>query len=173
MRYLFLVICLCTAAPAVAQDAQRTPLKREGVWFNAGMGLGSAGCLDCDGRINGISGNLSLGATINPKWYVGVGTTGWTRSENGERLTLGTIDARVRWYPSIYNGFFLTVGAGLGHAQATFADTELGGAFLFGLGYDFRVSSNVSVTPFYNGVGIANSTGDMNWNQLGVGITIH
>ena len=87
-------------------------------------------------------------------------------------MSAGTIDARFRWFPSLYNGFFLTFGGGLGHASFD-GETTWGTAFTFGAGYDFRVSDNVSLTPFYNGIGIANSIDDMNWNQLGVGITIH
>src|SRR5687767_3480420 len=38
---------------------------RDGFWFNAGMGIGFAGCQGCIGRDPGASGGLSLGTTIN------------------------------------------------------------------------------------------------------------
>jgi hypothetical protein len=122
--------------------------------------------------VNGGSGNLSLGATLTPKWLVGVGTTGFTRTVDGETLTAGSLDARFRWYPSLYNGFFLTFGGGLGHVSLN-GDRTIGGAAVFGLGYDIRVGRSVSLTPYYNGVGMANDGGDLNFNQLGLGVTIH
>lgn len=158
--------------PETSAPVPSRPLTREGFWFNAGMGWGSVSCLDCYGRVSGGSGNLSLGGTINPKWLVGVGTTGFTRSIDGETLTAGSFDARFRFYPSLHNGFFLTFGGGLGHVESD-GQTAYGGAAVFGLGYDIRVGRNVSLTPYYNGVGMANSGGDLNFNQLGLGVTIH
>jgi hypothetical protein len=164
------------ATPAFAQQPTapdaRQALAREGFWFNAGLGWGSVGCLDCNGRVSGGSGNLSLGTALSPKWLFGVGTTGFTRSVEGDTLTAGTFDARFRFYPSLYNGFFLTFGGGIGHVSFL-GERDFGGAAVFGVGYDFRVSPNVSLTPYYNGVGMANGGGDLNFNQLGLGVTIH
>lgn len=168
-----------TPLPQPAQSQRETsvpvqgrPQTREGFWFNAGLGWGSVSCLECNYRVNGGSGNLSLGGTINPKWLFGVGTTGFTRSVDGETLTAGSLDARFRFYPSRQNGFFLTFGGGLGHQEFD-GETAYGGAAVFGVGYDVRVGRNVSLTPYYNGVGMANSGGNLNFNQLGLGVTIH
>src|SRR5207245_2106658 len=104
-----LLLCLISglsvgASPALAQHSQT----RQGFWFNVGLGYGSLGCQGCSGRTGGLSGGLSLGGTLTPKLLLGVGTTGWRKSENGATLTVGTLDARVRYYPSATGGFLLT-----------------------------------------------------------------
>src|SRR5262245_12340009 len=49
--------------------------RREGFWFNAGLGEGWLGCDNCDGgRAGGLSGGLSLGGTLSPRVLMGVGT---------------------------------------------------------------------------------------------------
>jgi len=179
MRRLLLLVSLLTATPAFAQTAQttqddpRTPLSREGFWFNVGLGYGSVGCSDCDGeRLGGLSGGLSLGATINPHFLFGVGTTGFARSIDGDTLSVGTFDARIRVYPSKYNGFHINFGLGFG--TVSFAgEREFGAGAMFGVGYDFRVGKNVSFTPFYNGFAMASDLVDANVGQIGVGVTIH
>lgn len=161
------------AGDAGAQRAQT----RQGFWFNAGLGVGSLGCDGCSDRTNALSGNLALGGTISPRFLLGVGTTGWTKSEDGATLTVGTLDARVRFYPSATGGFFLTGGVGVGTVRASISgfgsasETGLGG--LLGLGYDFRVGDNLSVTPYWNGFAVSSSDADANVGQIGIGITAH
>jgi len=154
-------------------DVPSTPSQaREGFWFNAGLGSGSLGCDNCILRQNGLSGGLSLGTTLGDKWLLGVGTTGWAKDIDGETLTVGTLDTRVRFYPARSSGFFLTGGVGLG----TFSfrnESEFGAGVILGVGWDIRVSRNVSLTPFYNGFAMRNSTTDANVGQLGLGVTIH
>lgn len=165
---------LATSAGQV--DAQQ-PQARQGFWFNAGLGAGSLGCADCGDRVNSLSGNLSIGGTISPRFLLGAGTTGWTKSEDGVTLSAGTLDARVRFYPSATGGFFLTGGLGLGTVRATVpvfgTDSEIGVGALVGLGYDIRVSRNVSITPYFNGFGVNTSNVDANVSQIGIGITTH
>jgi hypothetical protein len=162
------------AAPVLAQNAQA----RHGFWFSGGLGYGSLGCEGCAGRSGSWSGGLSLGGTLSPKFLLGVGTAAWTKSELGGSFTVGTLDARVRFYPSAGGGFFLTGGAGVGSVTAGFnfgnaTITETGVSMLIGIGMDLRVGSNVSVTPFWNGFGVRTSNGNSNVGQLGVGITVH
>lgn len=52
------------------------------------------------------------------KLLLGVGTNGWTKSEGGATLTVGTLTALMRFYPSATGGFFLTGGLGLGTVNA-------------------------------------------------------
>jgi hypothetical protein len=162
-----------TTTPALAQHAQ----VRQGFWYSGGLGYGSLGCDNCDGREGGLSGGISLGGTVSQKWLLGVGTTGWTKSEGGARLSIGTLDARARFYPSAKRGFFLTGGLGVGTIHAdlgTFGSTsETGFAAVLGLGFDARVGSNVSLAPFWNGFAVRNSTSDANVGQLGLSVTIH
>jgi hypothetical protein len=162
-------------APSTAPARRQT---RQGFWFNGGLGYGSLGCQNCFGeRVNGFSGGLSAGATVSPRVLVGVGTSGWYRSEDGVSLSGGTIDGRVRFYPVVTSGFFITGGMGLGHlslgVQGLGSDTEYGVGALFGLGWDIRVGRNVSLTPFYNGFAVQTSSADANVGQIGLGITIH
>ena len=57
-----------SATSAFAQNAQI----RDGFWFSGGLGFGTLGCDDCGGRTNGLSGGLSLGGTITPRFLLGV-----------------------------------------------------------------------------------------------------
>jgi hypothetical protein len=151
---------------------QARPQIREGFWFNAGMGFGSLGCQDCEGRINGLSGGLSFGRAINGRLLLGVGTSGWAKSVDDEILTIGTLDARLRFYPARTSGFFLTGGVGLG-SISYLGESDLGLGVILGVGWDIRVARNVSLTPFWNGFAMGNSNADANVGQLGVGVTIH
>jgi len=163
-----------TAQPGFPRpDVPKTPSQaREGFWFNAGLGFGSLGCDNCIFRENGLSGGLSLGSTLGDKWLLGVGTTGWAKETDGEMLTVGTLDARFRFYPARSSGFFLTGGVGLG--TVTFLnESEFGVGVVLGVGWDIRVGRNVSLTPFYNGFAMRNSITDANVGQLGLGVTIH
>ena len=167
------IALLAGAAPLAAQNAQ----VRDGFWFSGGLGYGSLGCDNCDGREGGLSGGLSFGTTLSPKLLLAVGTTGWSRSESGASLTTGTLDARLRYYPSMSGGFFLTGGLGLGTMRASLSgfgsETEIGLGAMLGLGYDFRIGSNVSLSPFWNGFAVRTSDADANVGQLGLGITVH
>jgi hypothetical protein len=148
------------------------PQVREGFWFNVGMGYGTAGCEDCFGRDSGLSGGLSLGATLGDHVLLGVGTTGFAREIDGELFTIGTLDARVRVYPARRQGFFINGGIGLGSASYA-GDSEFGLGLMLGVGWDIRVGRNVSLTPFWNGFAMANSNVDFNVGQIGLGVTIH
>ena len=156
--------------------AQR-PHSRQGFWFNGGLGYGSLGCDGCGSREGGLSGTISLGGTVSPKVYLGGGTTGWTKSEGGATLTVGTLDARIRFYPSATGGFFLTGGLGLGSISADVtgigSDDEVGVGVVLGLGIDIRVGGNLSLTPFWNGFAVKTSNADANVGQLGLSLTVH
>lgn len=155
-------------------SAQQT---RQGFWFNIGLGYGSLGCDDCDGREGGLSGGLSLGGTLGKHWLLGVGTAAWSKEENGVTLQTGTLDLRARFYPSATGGFFLTGGVGLGTIYAKVdgfgSDRENGIGVLLGIGYDFRVGKNVSLTPYWNGFAVKTDNSDANVGQIGLGVTVH
>ena len=170
------LVCSLTLG-AVPTAAQTYPQTRHGFWFNVGLGYGSLGCKDCSDQTGGLSGGLSLGGTLSPSWLLGVGTTGWTKSENGATLTVGTLDARVRFYPTEKGGFFLTGGLGLGSISAGVSGfgsaSETGVGLVLGLGIDLRIGRSVSLTPFLNGFGIKTSNADARVGQIGLGITFH
>ena len=79
---------------------------------------------------------------------------------------------RLRFYPSLTSGFFITGGLGLGHVSDGY-DTEWGPGAVVGLGWDVRVGRNVSLTPFWNGFAMSSELVDRNVGQLGLGVTIH
>ncbi|HEX2220502.1 MAG TPA: hypothetical protein VHG35_16980 [Gemmatimonadales bacterium] len=151
--------------------------RREGFWFNVGLGYGSLGCDGCGGREGGLSGGLQLGGSLSQKVLLGGATTGWTRSEGGVTLTVGTLLALVRFYPSARGGFFLEGGLGLGTIHVSVdgfgSDSEAGGGALVGLGYDIRVGENVSLTPAWLGFAARTSNADANVGQLSLGVTLH
>ena len=164
---------LAVATTAQAQNAQI----RQGFWFSGGLGLGSLGCQNCGtSRENGMTGDLSLGGTLSPRWLLGVGTSGWSKSEQGGRLTVATLDARVRFYPWTTGGFFVTGGIGGASVRESvggISATESGVGGLFGIGYDYRVARNTSITPYWNSFGMRNNRTDANVGQIGLAITLH
>ena len=169
-------ITLSLAGSALAQQP-RQPLLRHGFWFSGGLGYGSLGCQDCSGRTGSVSGNISLGGTLSQRVLLGVSTNGWTKSESGSTLTVGTLTAAIRFYPSPVGGFFLTGGLGLGTVSAGISGlgsgSQTGAAALLGLGYDIAMSRNVSLTPYWNGFALSYSGGDANVGQIGLAITVH
>jgi len=175
-RMVQLVAVAASLAVATAAQAQNAQV-RQGFWFSGGLGMGSLGCQNCgSSRENGVSGDLSAGGTLSPRWLIGVGTAGWSKSEQGGRLTVATLDARVRFYPSATGGFFVTGGIGGAEVRASaggLTATESGVGALFGIGYDYRVARNTSITPYWNGFAMKNSNTDANVGQIGLAITLH
>jgi len=169
-----LALALAYTTPASAQGRPHT---RSGFWFNGGLGIGSAGCDGCDGRESAVSGGLAVGGTLSPKVLLGAGTNGWSKSEGGATITVGTLTAMIRFYPSAPGGFFILAGLGLGSVTAELSgfgsETETGTGAILGLGYDLRVGNNVSLTPFWNGFATHTSNTDFNVGQLGLGVTVH
>lgn len=156
-------------------DAQR-PHTREGFWANLGAGWASLGCDDCSSRESGTAGALALGGTLSQKWQLGGGVHVWTKSEDGATLTVGLVSAMARFYPSATGGFHLIGGLGVASIDLSYgslSERETGTGVILGLGYDFRVGRNISISPFWNGVGSQYDGGDLNFGQLGVGITFH
>jgi hypothetical protein len=158
--------------PLARNPMSGRPQTREGLWFNVGLGLGSQGCQDCLLRDNGLSGGLSVGGRISDRVLLGVGTAGWAKEIAGETLSVGTLDARLRFYPARTSGFFLTGGLGIGSLSYA-GESEFGLGAILGLGWDIRVGRNISLTPFYNGFAMSNSLVDANVGQFGIGVTIH
>lgn len=166
-----------TQAGSPAASAAPAAPARQGLWFNAGLGAGSLGCDGCDSRESAMSGGLALGGTLTQRVLLGAGTAGWTKSEDGGALTVGALNAVVRFYPSVARGFFLLGGVGMGTINVEIdgfgSESETGSAAILGLGYDFRVGRNVSMTPFWNGFAVKTSNADANVGQIGVGVTVH
>ena len=175
-RVVQLVAVLGSLAVATAAQGQNAQI-RQGFWFSGGLGMGSLGCDNCGTtRENGLTGDVSLGGTLSRRWLLGVGTSGWSKSEQGGRLTVATLDARVRFYPWTTGGFFVTGGIGgasVRESVSGISATESGVGALFGIGYDYRVARNASITPYWNGFGMRNNNTDANVGQIGLAITLH
>ena len=52
-------------------------------------------------------------------------------------------------------------------------ETSTGVGAVLGLGWDIRVGRNVSITPFWNGIGVDSEGANANVGQIGLGVTIH
>ena len=181
-KKVFQIVAVAAALAVCADsaDAQRSRAHnsnlRDGFWFSGGLGYGSLGCDGCTDREGSLSADLSLGGTLSQRWLIGVGSSSWTKTEQGVRLTVATLDARVRFYPSTTGGFFLTGGVGAGSMRGDFGGisaTETGVGTILGLGWDIRIASNASVTPYWNGFAMKNDNADANVGQAGIAITIH
>ena len=174
---LYFAVCVIGSLSAVSAAEAQNAQVRDGFWISGGLGYGVLGCENCADYEGGVSGGLSLGGTISPRFLLGAGTSAWTKSDAGSTLTVGLLDARVRFYPSTRGGFFLTGGLGLGSVQGSVSglgtDTEHGVGVLLGLGYDWRVSRNASITPYWNGFAMRNDNVDANVGQLGLAVTLH
>src|SRR2546423_2583464 len=170
-------VCAIAAATMVGTAQAQNAQKHEGFWFSGGLGYGSLGCDNCGSREGAISGGLSLGGTLSQRWLLGVGTSGWTKSQQGATLTVGEIDARVRFYPQTTGGFFVSGGIGVGSVTGSVAgfgsNTETGGAAILGMGYDIRVARNTSITPYWNAYAMKNNNTDANVGQIGLAVTLH
>lgn len=156
------------ATTAVAQGRQQT---RDGFWFNGGAGFGSRDCRDCD-RQSGVTVAIGAGGTLSRNVLVGASIDAWTQSGG----TVAVLLARLRFYPSVTSGFFLTGGLGLGRWRAEGTDansSDTGTGELIGLGYDIRVSPNLSLTPFWNWFAMQTTNQDHNVGQLGLSLTVH
>ena len=176
VRATFVVALILAAFSPRAASAQGHAQTRHGFWFNGGLGYGSLGCQDCGSREGGLSGGIAIGGSLSQKVLLGVGTNGWTKSESGATLSVGTLAALIRFYPSSTGGFFLLGGLGVGRVHlggAGFDASQTGAAALVGLGYDIRVGQNVSLTPYWNGFAMSSDNTDANVGQIGLGITVH
>lgn len=164
-------------AGARAQDQVAQAQTRSGLWFSGGLGYGALGCKDCSGRTGGLTGNVALGGTISQHLLLGAAWSGWTRSENGATLSVGALIAEARVYPSASGRFFLEGGLGLGVVSASLtgfgSQSKAGAAAVLGIGYDARIGQHVSLTPYWEGVGVTFSGGDANFGDLGLAVTLY
>jgi hypothetical protein len=160
--------------------AGQTPHTRDGFWAQLGLGYGSLGCQDCDSRDGGGSGSLSLGGTLSERWLLGGSINAWTKSKDGATLTVGTVTALARFYPSPAGGFFLQGGLGYGTVEVSgegdgfsVSVSQSGAGAVLGAGWDLRVATNLSLTPYLNFYAIATDDTDANVLQGGLALTIH
>jgi hypothetical protein len=160
---------LMTASTAQAQS-------HEGFWVGFGLGGGSLGIENGTDRDTGVVGYVKLGGTINERFLLGVESNAWTKDESGVRLTHTNFSAVAYFYPSAANGFFLKGGLGWSRLSAEapgVSVAENGGGAVLGVGFDFPVGANWSITPVLNFNGGAFDGGNTNISEIGVGVSWH
>jgi hypothetical protein len=129
---------------------------REGFGISVGLGSGSAGlsCNSCSSdREESLSGDLRLGGYLRPNLFLGGESHGWVNSEDGVDEVIGFYTATVLWYPNEAKGLYLKGGLGLAAYAATDGFDDITGHGLglaLGVGHDFRVGRNFSLTPYAN-----------------------
>lgn len=167
--FLLLAAIPGSLASQLVQDSPGRLHQRQGMWLDFGLGVGIGN------DIGGQSGNLAVGGTLNPRWLIAVGTSDWRAPADRATLTMGTLDARVQFYPELNGGFFLTGGLGLGYMWLSDSGSgpDIGRAIIIGLGYDARIGENVSITTFVNRAAIHTPDPHGSVGQIGVGLTFH
>jgi len=161
------------AMPSLSSGQDQT---REGFFIGAGLGWGSLGVSGEDGRESAGSGYLKLGGTLNDQVLLGGESNAWVKSEDGVTTTVGGLYGIIQFYPSSTSGFFLKGGAGFSSVEISlFGLTveETGFGLIGGLGYDQRLGTNFSLSPYANYVRNSYDGGSTNVMQLGVGLTWH
>lgn len=143
--------------------------RRDGFWMGFGLGYSHAShsCQEpaflCDSTesAGGPTGLLSAGWTLTPRLLLGGEARFWSGHTNRasgaiddffltEGPTLGSVSVVAYFYPFRARDFFLEIGTGLsfhepGRDEAI--PTSWGWGWTAGVGYDFRVASNISLTP--------------------------
>lgn len=178
VQRLLSIVALGTCAALVVSplSAQSKPQTRQGFWITAGLGGGSFGCDLCESRESGGAAQIALGGTLSPRVQLGASSNAWSKTVDGVRVTQSALLALFKFYPSATGGFFLQAGLGIGQLElgsGNFSVSEEGASALFGLGYDWRVGNNFSITPFLNGVGGTFDGEGANFNQIGISLTWH
>ncbi len=192
MRTLMLAAALVLATGTLDAQSAARPNTRQGFWIGFGLGPGSTGedCSSCSNdRINGAAGYLRMGGTVSPHILLGGEADFWGTSYRGVDRTFGSGSFILVWYPSRTGAFYLKFGIG-GMTYTTDNGTNeleaTAGTGSFGLGYEFRVGRNFSVSPYLSSVASAPvefkingqpvAAGEditMNLFQIGVGLTWH
>lgn len=172
------MIAVLLAGPPDAR-AQEAPT-RQGFFIGFGLGYGAFGCEGCGDREAGVSGHLKLGGTLSPRVLLGAESSAWTKEEGGGRITHSNLSAVVQFYPVAENNFFLTGGAGFSRIDVSasgpgfsVAASDEGVGATAGVGYDFRVGGNLSLTPYASYQWGDFDGGTANHYQFGAGVTWH
>ena len=171
---LVALLALLMPIPKTA-SASTFPADRSGGSLGIQLGIGTAGLggggLGSLGREGGTVAGLRLGRAINQGTAFEIGSAGWTKSEDGVRFTFNALTAGLAFYPK--GGLVLRTGVGLGTTTQWYAggtSTDKGIGLLGGVGYEFRVSRVVAISPEVNAGFASFSGGSANWIGAGVGV---
>ncbi|MDH3734054.1 MAG: hypothetical protein OEU54_10990 [Gemmatimonadota bacterium] len=128
--------------------------QRDGQWLAVGLGAGldQISCSICEGTPkSGIAGFVRFGGTITDRLLIGAEFDGWTRGEEEIRQYMGSLSAVALLYAGPEARFHLKGGIGaVGFRAAEDGDalTALTIGVTGGVGYDFPIRDNLSLTPF-------------------------
>lgn len=154
---------LMSAHSVVGQDTQENKHRREGFWFQGGLGAGGLkvscdilGAVECPDKTEaGGIARIALGGRLSPAIHLGGSLDLWAKSEGEITVSYGSTSLLVMVYPVRTSGFWLNFGTGysLYTEDAPGAQFEVESiSFVSGLGYDIRVGPMLSLTPFLDGV---------------------
>lgn len=158
--------------------------RRKGFWLTAGLGAGSEAFDANDGlgwsddKGGGLA-YLKLGGTVSPSLLLGAEFNAWGTRYRFEDYERGLTSAMfiAQWYPAPRGDFWLRGGLGFARDYLDIdggeRTRENGTALAVGLGYDIRVSRNVSITPMLDLQGQHYDSHDERLVNIGVGITFH
>ena len=187
------LVLLC-ASPLLAQGGAP---HRDGLTATIGLGIGSAGvtCDICESeRESAPTVMLRVGGAYAPDLIFAAELNAWSKSEVSEatgdkaRVRIATLNAVVQWYPQLDGGFFVDAGIGVGTIRSELLNSATGTAtarttalgYQLGAGWDIRVASNISLTPYATFFGTAggkvkesDTKIDGNVGQIGIGLTFH
>lgn len=108
---------------------------------------------------------------LRPDLFVAFESNGFTSSSDGIDTTGGFYSAALQWYPNVEKGFYvkgnLGVAAVLMEDDSDEVTTGAPGLGL-GIGYDFRLGRNFSLTPYANVVFTGKNDLKLNDSSTGV-----
>ena len=143
-------VVLALSSPAEAQ------VQREGQWLAVGLGPGldQVSCSICRGTPKpGIAGFVRFGGTISDRLLLGAEFNGWTRSDGEDpiRQYMGALSAVAIAYAGPEARLNLKAGVGAVGFRASEDGDELTALTIGltgGIGYDFPIRENLSLSPF-------------------------
>ena len=144
------------ASPITAQDRPR----HDGFWWGFGLGGGVEGLLwdfnpandawefDWDGQRGGAA-HFRMGGTVNQQVLLGAEVLLlWQENQPGQDVQRVNVMATALIYPGS-EGVFFKGGFGVATAENLGRD-ETGVGATLGAGYDFRIASNLYLTPNFH-----------------------
>ena len=178
----------CSDCGGLREVSDRSLNRRQGFWIAGGLGVGSEsfdandGLGWSDGKAGGV-GYVKLGGTVSQSLLLGGEAQIWGARYYGQDYdrTLGSLMFIAQFYPASEGAFWIRGGVGWARDDLTLYSPppntlvtgRNGTALAIGLGYDFRVARNVSLTPTLDLVGQHYETHDERVLSLGLGVTFH
>ncbi len=164
-----LIVAVVSAVAAGSAEAQQAQI-RDGFYSTIGIGFGSAkfSCDQCDGgRQSGVSGLFAIGTAIDQALIIGAELDFFYKSQDFEDGWVATVTAFGQWYPASTGPFFVKGGLGFGSAKVTLetqtgqfdSRSSSGFGYMVAVGYDWRISGALSLTPLVGWYG--GSLGDV------------